>query len=264
MKSILSDEARPLVDELASRHALLAFDFDGTLAPIVSDRHAAQIRPETRPLLRAVSILYPCAVISGRARADVLARLRGFPLFAVVGNHGAEAGQGPLDRTRRERLEDWKRSLKHDLSLVPGIDVEDKGFTLAVHYRHVPAPAAARALVLRAAAELDGARVSRGRAVVNVAPCDAPDKGTALSCLVRRAGGRPVLYVGDDHTDERVFRSTSIGVGVRVGRTARSAAQWYLPTQAALDDLLRALLAARSRLDGMGGRWQGLSRAVDA
>ncbi len=262
MRSILSDEARSLLGDLASRHALLAFDFDGTLAPIVPDRDAAQVRPETRPLLRALSVLYPCAVISGRSRADVSARLRGLPLFAIVGNHGAEAGRGPLDRTQRERLVEWKRSLKHDLSLVPGIDVEDKGFTLAVHYRHVPAPAAARDLVLRAAAELDGARVSRGRAVVNVAPCDAPDKGTALSDLVRRAGPRPVLYVGDDRTDEQVFRSASVDVGVRVGRTARSLARWYVSRQAAVDDLLRALLAARSRVDGQERRWEGLVRAV--
>jgi trehalose 6-phosphate phosphatase len=262
MRSILSDEARCLLEELASRHALLAFDFDGTLAPIVADRDAAQLRPETRQLLRALSLLHPCAVISGRARGDVSARLRGIPLFAIVGNHGAEAGRGPLDRTRREQLVGWMRSLKQDLSLVPGIDVEDKGFSLAVHYRHVPAPAAARQLVLRATTALEGARVSRGHAVVNVAPGDAPDKGTALLDLVRRAGPRPVLYVGDDRTDEHVFRSASIDVGVRVGRTARSAARWYLATQRALDDLLRAMLSARSRLDGLGGRWEGLARAV--
>jgi trehalose 6-phosphate phosphatase len=263
MRSILSQEARSVLEDLASRHALLAFDFDGTLAPIVPDRDSAQLRPETRRLLRALALLHPCAVISGRARVDVSARLRGIPLFAIVGNHGAEAGRGPLDRTRREQIVDWKRTLKHDLSLVPGIDVEDKGFSLAVHYRHVPAPAAARHLVLRSAAALDGARVSRGHAVVNVAPCDAPDKGTALLDLVRRAGARPVLYVGDDRTDEYVFGSTCIHVGVRVGRTARSAARWYLAAQPALDDLLRALLAARSRLDGLDGRWEGLARAVE-
>jgi hypothetical protein len=49
---------------------------------------------------------------------------------------------------------------------------------------------------------------------------------------------------------------------VRVGRTARSAARWYLATQHALDDLLRAMLSARSRADGLGGRWEGLARAV--
>jgi hypothetical protein len=51
-------------------------------------------------------------------------------------------------------------------------------------------------------------------------------------------------------------------VGVRVWRTARSAARWYLPAQVAVDELLRALLAARTRRDGRGDRWEGLARAI--
>ncbi len=262
MRPILSPDGRAALEDLAARHALLAFDFDGTLAPIVADRNAARARPETLAMLRALAILFPCVIVSGRARADVAARVSRIPLFAVIGNHGAEAGYGSVDRRRREELLAWKRSLKSELSLVPGIDVEDKGFSLAVHYRQVPSWAAARHLSLRVAASLDGARVSGGHAVVHVAPADAPDKGTAIGELLRRVGPRPVLYVGDDRTDEQVFRSPSVEVGVRVGRTARSAAPWYLPAQAAIDDLLRALLSARTRRDGRGDRWEGLARAV--
>jgi hypothetical protein len=50
--------------------------------------------------------------------------------------------------------------------------------------------------------------------------------------------------------------------GVRVGRTWRSAAGWYVPDQARVDDLLRVLLAARTRLDGRGERWEGMVRAL--
>jgi trehalose-6-phosphatase len=73
-----------------------------------------------------------------------------------------------------------------------------------------------------------------------------------------------VLYIGDDRTDEDVFRSSLIDVAVRVGRTARSAAEWYVPRQASIDELLRALLAACTRRDGLGDRSESLVRAVGA
>jgi trehalose 6-phosphate phosphatase len=263
VRTILSAEGRGALDALAAEQALLAFDFDGTLAPIVPDRSGAAMRLETRRLLRALSVLHPCAVVSGRTRADVAARVQGLPLFAVVGNHGAEAGRGPLDRTRRQLVRAWVRALKGELRLVPGIEVEDKGFSVAVHYRHVPSRRAARILVSRAAATLEGARVFGGHAVVNVVPEGASDKGGALAELSRRAGRRPVLYVGDDRTDEHAFRSGAVDVAVRVGRTARSAACWYVSAQREVDELLRELLAARTRRDGLGDRADGLARAAE-
>ena len=262
MTPILSPAAVSVLGELARSRALLAFDFDGTLAPIVADRETAHPSAETRHLLRAVSLLYPCAVISGRARADVAARVAGIPLFAVVGNHGSEAGQGPVSRTNRVQVMAWRAALERALGDRPGIDIEDKRFSIAVHYRNVRSRGPARRSVLRAAAGLPGARVFGGHAVVNVAPCAAPDKESALRDLLRRVGARPVLYVGDDCTDEDVFCSSVISVGVRVGRTGRSSARWYLPRQADIDALLRALLAARTRADGLGDRGEGLVRAV--
>jgi trehalose 6-phosphate phosphatase len=60
MKPILGSDGLQTLDELARARALLAFDFDGTLAPIVPDRDAAAMRPETWRLLRALALLYPC------------------------------------------------------------------------------------------------------------------------------------------------------------------------------------------------------------
>jgi trehalose 6-phosphate phosphatase len=181
---------------------------------------------------------------------------------AVVGNHGAEAGRGPLDRTRRSRLLEWKRVLEEAVAGQRGVEIEDKGFSVAVHYRHAANLSLARRGVLRAANALEGARVFGGHAVVNVVPSDAPDKGVAIGELVARTGRHLVLYAGDDRTDEAVFRSPQVEIGVRVGRTARSAARWFVPGQRAMDDLLRALLSARTRLDGLGDRSGGIVRAV--
>jgi trehalose 6-phosphate phosphatase len=262
MKTILSDEGRRELDALAAEHALLAFDFDGTLAPIVGDRHAARVSPRRRGLMRTLALLYPCAVVSGRPRADVARRVGAIPLVAVVGSHGAEPGYGPRDHSLRGLVVDWLRTLRGELSLVPGVDVEDKWFSVAVHYRDVPSRSGGRALVLAAAGALDGARVVPGRSVVNVLPREAPHKGTALGELVRRIGRRPVLYVGDDRTDEYAFGCESTRLGVRVGRTARSRARWYVPDEAAVDDLLAALIAARTRRDGLADRAERLARSL--
>jgi trehalose 6-phosphate phosphatase len=260
MNPILSQEGLGALDALAAGHALLAFDFDGTLAPLVPEPGAAAIPSTTRRMLRALSLLYPCAVVSGRARADVARRVEGIPLFGLVGNRGAEPGFGRIDRSRRAQVLSWIRTLKHDLGLVPGVEIEDKGLSVAVHFRHAPARAAARAIALEVASTLDDARACRGRAVLNVVPSELPGKREALDDLVRRAGPRPVLYVGDDGSDEDAFGAAQ--VGVRVGRTARSAAGWYLAAQGAIDDLLRALLSARTRLDGLGDLGDRLALAV--
>lgn len=262
MRSILTADARFELDRLATSGTLLVFDFDGTLAPIVERPADACLRPHTHDLLRAVAVLYPVAVVSGRSRADVAARLRDVPLVAIVGNHGAEAGHGPVDRTRRARVIAWKALLQDAFGGEPGIELEDKRFSLAVHYRRAPCRAAARRRVLTAARRLEGARAFAGHAVVNVVPLDAPDKAAAVEEIRNRIGAARVLYVGDDTTDEDVFRDPRVAVAVRVGRTARSAARYYVPRQDGVDDLLCAMLQARVRHDGAGARWEGLVRAV--
>jgi trehalose 6-phosphate phosphatase len=188
--------------------------------------------------------------VSGRSRADLLPRLEGLPLVAAIGNHGAEAGHGPVDRSLRGAVEGWKASLSRCVAGLPGVELEDKGLSLALHYRRAPSRAAARRALRAATGALPGARVLAGRAVVNVVPAGASDKGAAVAHVLERAGRRRALYVGDDRSDETAFRAEGVAVGVRVGRTHASAAPYYLPSQAAIDDLLRCIVASRCRLDG--------------
>ena len=114
-------------------NVLLAFDYDGTLAPLVSAPSRATMRESTRRLLRRASRLYPCVVISGRARGDALGRLRGIEICRVVGNHGAEPSPGA--KAMRRRVQQWLPVLKARLAQRQGVIVEDKGFSVAVHYR---------------------------------------------------------------------------------------------------------------------------------
>jgi len=262
MRSFLSSPCAAVADEIARTRTLLAFDFDGTLAPIIDDRAEAWMRDETRALLRAAALLYPCVVISGRTRADVAARVDGVPLVAVVGNHGAEAGFGPLDRALQERVASWRADLERSLRGAEGIEIEDKRFGIALHFRRARSWARAERRARSAAAALDGSVVFGGHAVVNVVPDDAPTKGDAIRALCRRLGTRIAVYVGDDRTDEEAFRSEVVAISIRIGGAPDSCATYSLETQAEVDDLLRALVAARARQDGLGDRWEGLVRAM--
>ena len=92
MKHLLAADQRGVIERLAASKTLLAFDFDGTLSPIVSDRDAAGMRAQTRAHFAALCRLYPTAVISGRARRDAQSRVHGLRVKYVVGNHGLEPG----------------------------------------------------------------------------------------------------------------------------------------------------------------------------
>ena len=93
------------LEEFTHSNVLLAFDFDGTLAPIVQDPARARMRPQTRRLLGAVARRYPCVVISGRARHDVLKRVGSVPVWQVSGNHGLEPwAQNAAYPTQVQRL----------------------------------------------------------------------------------------------------------------------------------------------------------------
>jgi trehalose 6-phosphate phosphatase len=133
MKSILAPQSRPVLRALARGRVLLAFDFDGTLAPIVAVPARAHLRPRTRELLANVARKYPCVVISGRRRADVVARLHGISLRRVFGNHGIEPSSAlPAARCA---VQGWLARLTPRLAHVAGMIFDNKGASLAIHYR---------------------------------------------------------------------------------------------------------------------------------
>ncbi len=242
---VLSQAGRQLLARYARLPLLVGFDFDGTLAPIVRERGAARLRPATRRLLRRLAEVYPVVVISGRARADVRRRLDGVEVSAVIGNHGLEPGQATAEL--RETVRSWRAALARELRGRRGVRIEDKAFTLAIHYRQAPDPRAARAAILGAARALPQARLIGGKRVVNVVPDGAPLKGPALEAARVGGGCEAALYVGDDETDEDVFalELPERLLGVRVGWARDSAAAHFLRSQREVDELMRALLELR-------------------
>jgi len=198
---------------------LLAFDFDGTLAPLVERPEDASIPEALARRLARLGQLRPLAIVTGRAVADVTRRL-GFPVAYIVGNHGAEerGSPSPLDPQRFLAVRQCLRAARFPL-LAAGVRVEDKQYSLALHYRLAPDPARAQALIDDLLAGLPGEfSVIPGRMVRNVVLAGAPDKGDAVIGLTRRADCSLAVFVGDDVNDETVFsKAPANWLTVRVG-----------------------------------------------
>jgi len=248
MKYLLARQNRSILARHLAADVAIVLDFDGTLAPIVRDPDAAAMREETRALLRKVALKYPCGVISGRARDDVARRLAGTGIEWIVGNHGAEWGWAQLDSISVEALViEWRDRLVERLRGLDGVFVEDKRYSLAIHFRRSRTKRRALAAIAEAVSLLPEARVRRGKDVINVVPKGAPHKGIALQQMRALLRCDTALYVGDDTTDEDVFALDEPGqlVTARVGSSRESQAAYYLESQREVDVLLRLLLALR-------------------
>lgn len=232
---------------------LCAFDFDGTLAPIVEQPREARIPAALAENLSALARLAPVAVITGRSMKDIRERLPFEPHY-VVANHGLEGLPGDASPGMRfEALcRGWIDKLSASFDADPwhdaGIWIEPKGATLSVHYRGARDPEhSARRLAQLLARLVPEARIIGGKDVFNLLPQDAGDKGRALEALMRAGGFGSAIYVGDDLTDESVFslRRREI-VSVRVERDVESFAEFFIERQTDMARLLDELNARLS------------------
>ncbi|PKM97850.1 MAG: trehalose-phosphatase [Elusimicrobia bacterium HGW-Elusimicrobia-3] len=248
--------AQEIAGWLAAGRLLVTLDFDGTLAALAETPGQARLRPEFRAALRALAARPGVGVfiLSGRALPNVR-RLVGIPGLYYGGNHGMEI-QGPglawrdagAARVRR-RLAAAAADLRERFPEGTGVLVEDKVFSVSVHYRNLkPAYRAGFFARMRAlgAAGSDGLRWTRGHKIFELRPEGAPHKGDAVLRLAKKLSAAAAIAVGDDLTDEDMFTALAAsGVTVRVGRRAGSAALYYVAAQAEVLRLLRFIAASR-------------------
>lgn len=250
---LLSGEGREALRALVSRPILYAFDFDGTLAPISSDREAVLIPRSLSEWLKELAKRVPCAVVSGRALADLTPRINGAVPY-LIGNHGLESLlTSPVTLIRAENIcAGWMKYLNTDLARPLhdlGVEIEDKRYSLTVHYRETDEPAKARTALLLLLDQLQPApRLIFGKSSVNVLPPGKSGKGPAVLALMGDLRQTSVFFVGDDETDEDVFGLTEgLAMGVRVGHHAESRAQYYVRHPGEMEEVIRFLVR---RIDG--------------
>jgi trehalose-phosphatase len=287
---------------LAGRTPAIFLDYDGTLTPIVERPELAILAPEMRRTLSDLAAKAHTVIVSGRGRAEV-ARLVGVEELIYAGSHGfdiagprastgrgtpAGPGDSPLPGNspiRHEVAGDLRPAVRQaaiDLATalagVPGVLVEDKRFSVAVHYRQVADDRVAEiesavdrvlaghlsdrdtgALKKANASGKSGAgekmptlKKTRGKKVLELRPAVEWDKGQAVLWLLRALGleGEEIvpIYVGDDTTDEDAFRALhDRGLTALVARTPRPTAAGYsLQDTDEVGDFLR-LIAALDR-----------------
>jgi trehalose 6-phosphate phosphatase len=233
-----------LVTALSGR-PLLAFDFDGTIAPLVPRPAEARVSEAVSARLARLAGLRPVAIITGRSVGDVAPRL-GFEPQYIVGNHGAEdpADLRSFDTTALER---FRRHLeaRADALRSTGVEVEDKGYSIALNFGAAPDRTAAQRCIESLLRDLDPElHFFGGKSVANVAVAGAPDKADALASLVARCDADAALFVGDDVNDDAVFaRAEPSWLTVRIGRDdPLSKADFFLDDHAEIATLLEIAL----------------------
>ena len=234
----------------ALERTALFFDVDGTLLDIRPEPRDVVSDADLRGLLQRLSASRhgALALVSGRSLADIDRIFSPLKLTAV-GLHGAEIrdASGAERRADPRIMDHARKPLRDFVAAHEGLMLEDKGATLAVHYRQRPDLGAEALLFLLRFTPADGLAVQEGKFVVELKP-GLYDKGTAIAELMRAPPfvGRMPVFFGDDLTDEAgfAFVNHAGGLSVRIGSPeVRTQAQQVLPDT----DALRALLTREAR-----------------
>ncbi len=218
----------------------LFLDFDGTLVPVAPKPGDAWLSFSVRDLLRSLSRKIPVVIVSGRRLQDLKGRV-GLRQVTYVGNHGLEiVGSG--FRYQMKGAAQWRRFLKglvpqlqNALGELPGILLEDKDYTLSLHYRLARQGIRRKALrwLIRHLKPLEDKgliKVGLGKAAWEIRPPVRWDKGHAVLWVLRQPAFRRrwPLYIGDDVTDEDAFRAIrGRGIGILVGSASKKGSAHY-------------------------------------
>lgn len=249
--SRLSDRVR------RARQLLVLLDYDGTLVPIVESPSLAVLPASARSTLAALRDTpgVQVGVVSGRSLEDVASKVLLDGLW-YVGNHGFEIRSPGGEWTRffepqdTERLETVRKEIESATARIPGVLLEAKGPTLAVHFRQV-APErlgeVERVFFEVIGRHFAGLGIGYGKAVLEArlrSPCS---KGSAVRFIRSRSPkGALTFYFGDDRTDQYAFRELwGSGVSVGVGTPPPGLADFLLPDPGAVLECLDLLRRAR-------------------
>ena len=273
---VLGALAAALRERLGGAPLLTLLDVDGTLAPIVDHPEHAAVPAATRCVLERL-VRRPrthVAVVSGRAAADA-ARVVGVPGVWVIGNHGAErvdpegrAAVDPLVAPFADAVATAGRELGPAVARTPGAELEDKRWTMTLHFRRVADPAAVDVLraAARAAAGAHGLELREGKKVLELRPPVRVDKGVASLRLAADLGAlapaASLFYAGDDTTDEDAFRAlrdadpravtVRVAPGVDAVAPMPTAAEFTVPDVGALRGVLALLVDLVPRAEEEG------------
>jgi len=240
----------------------LFLDIDGTLIELAATPDAVVIGTEVPDILLHLHrrLGGAIALVSGRRLQDIDRLFGTLPLVAA-GQHGLERRdeQGTVTRHSVDRELMAKIAEKFDefVRRHPGMQVEDKGLTVALHYRNAPAVKdAARRFVEQTLQGLgSGMSMHDGNMVLEVKP-QGVDKGTAVLDMMGQPpfAGRTPIFIGDDVTDEDGFRAVNElgGMSIEVGHREPTLAQYRITDVSGSLALLTWLAKSDTLFEAMG------------
>ncbi|HTS11541.1 MAG TPA: trehalose-phosphatase [Candidatus Limnocylindrales bacterium] len=237
-------------------HLAVFTDFDGTLVRIRRRPEDVVLPPNVRHVLAAIARSgVTLGVVSGREVADLRRRVN-LDRIWYAGAHGFfirdphNRSIGFLRPAEKQRIRAISQILTQRLDGVPGLRLEPKEATISVHYRAAPERSVriARGVVSAIVQRHPEICLLRGKKVWGFLPGTRTDKWSAISFILQRArpssarGRSLTIFLGDDATDERVFRQMR-GISVSVGRKHRTRAGYYLRSPAEVVRLLEKIKA---------------------
>jgi len=239
--------------QLAGKRRVLLTDFDGTLSPIAQHPSTPRLSPRLDAMLRRIAKRDVVGIVTGRVLRDIRCRV-GIRGIWYAGSHGYEicAPNGKkrlqLSGPERKLVGGVTRAVKRKLAGLPGLIIEAKPAMVAIHYRRArrAVQERARLVVDQIADRCPGVQLMSGKKVWDLAPRRPEQEGgkwAAVQFILRAVGKRAkraatVAYIGDDTTDEQVFRHLQ-GITVVVGKRSKTAAGYFLRSPAEVVQFLQ-------------------------
>lgn len=239
-----------------SSHLVLGLDFDGTLAPILDVPSSVFIGNKMRSLLHVLSKRenITIAIISGRSLDDLIEKV-GLSDVVYAGNHGLNImgpGLRKIDIKALQKQQTVEKAFvlcKNLTNKFSGIFLEDKTLTFAIHYRNLN-PKNVHELhssLKNMVTELGDLVIKTGKCVFEIYPAVETNKFTAFSWVTTQIDDDTnigKIYLGDDDTDEDVFRSLKDGIGINVGQNENSGSNYFLKDSIEVEEFLSWLSQA--------------------
>ncbi|MFA5780564.1 MAG: trehalose-phosphatase [Elusimicrobiota bacterium] len=234
-----------------SKYMFLFFDYDGTLTPIVRKPELAKLDKKVQKFLKKLSGKFKIAIISGRPLWEVK-KFVGLKNIIYSGNHGFEI---EFDRQKFihpevqkivPEIQKIKQVISAKIKNIKGAFLEDKGIVISIHWRLVDKKYLPKLFVLVREIIRDNMRIrlTKGKKVWEIRPNVDWDKGKAVRFILTLFPTPYSLFpvfIGDDTTDEDAFKISKNGITIRVGKSNKSNARYYLKSQSEVIKFLKTL-----------------------